>query len=87
MNPKYFKNGPWIHHATIKRGVKEYVVFRHQPSQKIYIEEVEGHRATFELKQIDDDEEWTDLYHFCTAAGLMEASSSKNEVKIATNDI
>lgn len=68
-----FSDGPAIHHATIKRGMKEYVVFRQASSNKIYIEEVEAHRATFVLKRIEDEEEFKEISAFCEAAGLLDA--------------
>lgn len=79
--PANFPNGPWIHHATIKRGFKEYIVFRHGPSGKIYLEEVEQQRATLVLKQVEDLNEWKDLYNFALAAGLLQVLGP--EVKIA----
>tara|TARA_Y100001938_G_C8031568_1_gene400935 strand:+ start:810 stop:1106 length:297 start_codon:yes stop_codon:yes gene_type:complete len=67
-----FVDGPAVHHATIKRGVKEYIVFRQQSSNKFYIEEVERNRVTLALKKIEDDEEWRDIAAFCKAAGLLD---------------
>tara|TARA_Y100000034_G_C6740581_1_gene328626 strand:+ start:184 stop:480 length:297 start_codon:yes stop_codon:yes gene_type:complete len=67
-----FEDGPAIHHATIKRRQKEYIVFRQASSNKIYIEEVERHRATFVLRKIEDDKEWADIMRFCEAAGLLD---------------
>ncbi len=74
-------NGPWIHHATIRRGFKEYIIFRHSPSGKIYLEEVEQQRATLILKQIEDINEWKDLYAFSLAAGILQVLGP--EVKVA----
>lgn len=71
--------GPWIHHATLKRGFKEYVVFRNALSNQVYIEEVEQHRATLILQKIEDDQEWQDLVSFAKAAGLLEIGK---EVKV-----
>lgn len=61
----------WTHHATIKRGFKEYIIFRHNPTGKIYLEEVETHRATLILKLIEDEQEWQDLHQFAKSAGLL----------------
>ena len=66
---------PVVHHATIKRRNKEYVVVRAQKSNKIYIEEVERNRATFALKEIESDAEWADVVRFCEAAGLLSMST------------
>lgn len=74
-------HGPWIHHATIKRGFKEYIVFRHQRTGKVYLEEVEQQRATLVLKQIEDQNEWDDLYSFCLNAGLLLVADDKIKIK------
>jgi len=83
--PDHLHNGPWIHHATIKRGLKEYIVFRNQASGKIYLEEVEQHRATLVLQEIKDDQEWKDLYHFARNAGLLAATGPEIKVANVTN--
>ena len=70
-----FDDGPAVHHATIVRGLKEYIVFRQATSNKIYIEEVERHRATFNLKRIEDDQEWAAIAAFANAAGLLDIGS------------
>lgn len=62
---------PVVHHATIKRRDKEYVLLRAKKSNKIYVEEVERNRATFVLKEIKSDAEWADVVRFCDAAGLL----------------
>lgn len=73
--------GPWVHHATIKRGFKEYIVFRQKSSGKIYLEEVEQQRATLVLKQIEDQNEWNDLYSFCMNAGLLLVMNDTVKIK------
>lgn len=78
---KKLPHGPWIHHATIKRGFKEYIVFRHQGTGKVYLEEVEQQRATLVLKQIEDQNEWDDLYSFCLNAGLLLVADDKIKIK------
>lgn len=70
-----FEDGAAVHHATIKRGLKEYIVFRQASSNKIYIEEVERNRAKFVLKRINDDKEWQEIALFCRDAGLLDISS------------
>ena len=72
--------GPWIHHATLRRGFKEYICFRQALTNKFYIEEVEQHRATLVLNKIEDDNEWNDLCSFCKDAGLLNIAG---EFKIA----
>jgi len=72
----------WIHHATVVRRGKEYLVFRHAELGSIYMEEIEQHRSTIILNKIEDDTEWADLYYFCEAAGLFNITG---EVKVADN--
>lgn len=79
--PDHLHNGPWIHHATVKRGPKEYIIFRHQASGKIFLEEVEQQRATLVLQFIKDNQEWKDLYDFALNAGLLAVMGP--EVKVA----
>ena len=66
-----FEDGAAVHHATIKRGLKEYIVFRQASSNKIYIEEVERNKANFSLKKIEEDSEWADLYRFLLERGVL----------------
>ena len=70
----------WIHHATIKRGFKEYIVFRNQRTGQIYLEEVEQHRATLVLHKIQDDNEWQDLHDFCKATGVLNVIDAGTKV-------
>lgn len=72
-----FEDGAAIHIATIKRGVKEYIVFKQQTSNATYIEEVEAHSATFRLNKIEDDQEWQAIALFCRDAGLLSMSGEK----------
>lgn len=74
------QGGPWLHHATINRGFKEYIIFRSIPTGKIYLEEVEQHMATLVLKQIEDDNEWSDLFMFARAAGLLDIMNQNLKV-------
>lgn len=80
LDPTYFKNGPWVHHATLKRRNKEYIVFRQASTNKLYVEYVEANRANLILKRIEDDEEWQDAVDFCEAAGLLKIGG---EIKAA----
>jgi|14_taG_2_1085336.scaffolds.fasta_scaffold00703_5 hypothetical protein len=72
-----FAEGAAVHHATIKRGFDEYVVFSNPQTNQVYIEKVENNRAKFNLVQITDDSEWQDLTSFCIAAGLMDITGPK----------
>ena len=40
LPPAIFCGGPWTHLATAKRGLREYVCILHEPTQKIYLEEI-----------------------------------------------
>lgn len=77
-------NGPWIHHATVMRGFKEYIIFRHKLTGKVYLEQVESHRASLVLQLIEDSQEWQDLHDFAKNAGLL--SIAGEEIKVANVD-
>lgn len=67
-----FGGGPWVHLATITRGLREYVVLLKQPSvtdpePKIYLEEIS---ATGQFHYIEDEELWRDLLYYATQKGL-----------------
>ena len=66
-----------IHHATIKRGLQEYVILASESSNQLYLNRVERNRATFALEQIKDDEEYKDLIAFLTASGIFEMGGPK----------
>lgn len=76
-----FKNGPWLHLATIVRGFKEYCCFKHIPSDKVYIEQVDPTEATL-FKHIQDYNEWNDLRMFLQQRGILACGVGK-EMKIA----
>ena len=81
LNPKIFGGGPWIHLATIMRGFKEYICFKHSKTDKVYIEEVlPSEKGLF--KQIEDNNEFADLQNFLTAHGILDLGINK-EFKIA----
>lgn len=63
-----FQGGPWTHLATVNRSLREYVCLLHEPSQKVYIEEIS---ATGHFHQIDDDELWQDLLNFLFSKGVV----------------
>lgn len=74
--------GPWIHLATIQRGLDEYIVFKQATTNKVYIEKVIRHLASLKLQLIKDDTEWSDLLSFCKAAGLLD-TDTKKEIKLS----
>lgn len=65
---KTFQGGPWTHMATVKRGLREYVALLHQPTQKIYIEEIS---VTGQFYEIEDDSLWSALVNFLVAKGVL----------------
>lgn len=68
LPPTQFKGGPWTHLATVNRSLREYVCLLHEPTQKVYIEEIS---ATGHFHQIDDDELWQDLLNFLFSKGIV----------------
>lgn len=63
-----FYGGPWTHLATVKRSLSEYVALLHEPSQKIYIEQIS---ATGHFHHIEDDSLWTALVQFLVSKGVL----------------
>ena len=81
LPPAIFGNGPWLHIATCVRGFKEYCCFKHVPTDKVYIEEVDPSSPTL-FKHIKDRNEWDDLYSFLQTRGILAFAAGK-EIKIA----
>lgn len=63
-----FQGGPWTHLATVKRSLREYVALLHEPTQKIYLEEIS---ATGQFYEIKEDELWSDLLQFLVSKGVL----------------
>ena len=63
-----FQGGPWTHLATVTRSLREYVCLLHQPTQKIYIEEIS---PTGHFHHIEDEELWHDLINFLFSKGIV----------------
>jgi hypothetical protein len=78
LPPLTFKGGPWTHLATVKRSLREYVALLHQPTQKIYIEEIS---ATGKFYQLEEDELWFDLVNFLVSKGLLGFTKDKEIVQ------
>ena len=75
-----FLNGPWVHLATITRGLKEYVVLlKNDGTSNVYLEEI---TATGHFKHIEDESLWRDLLFFATSKGLTGEVAGK-EIVIA----
>ena len=81
LPPKIFQGGPWIHMATVVRGLREYMCFKHQPSGKIYIEIVNPKNPAL-LEKITDEVEFEDLHGFLRMHGVLEVGAGK-EFKVA----
>ena len=81
LPPKIFGGGPWLHLATVVRGLKEYICIKHQISQKVYIEEVDP-TSKFLFKKIEDENEFQDLRRFLEQKAILAVATGK-EIKIA----
>jgi hypothetical protein len=65
---KVFRGGPWTHLATTTRGLKEYVCLLHDPTQKIYLEQIS---PTGRFYAIEDDSLWEELLQFLFSKGIV----------------
>ena len=81
---KIFGGGPWLHLATVVRGFKEYICFKHVPTDAVYIEEVDPKEPTL-FKKIQDDLEFNDLKDFLMSHGVLSIGINK-EFKDLQND-
>lgn len=91
LDPEVFGGGPWLHLATVRRGMREYMAFKHvdnahDPQRNphgapVYIEIVDPH--TIALNKIEDDAEWYDVAKFLQDAKLLEMGIRK-EMKLDT---
>ncbi len=68
LPPKLFQGGPWTHLATVTRSLSEYVALLHEPTQKIYIEQI---TATGRFIHIEDDSLWVDLVNYLVWKGVL----------------
>jgi hypothetical protein len=80
LDPKIFKGGPWVHLATVRRGLKEYCAFRPLKGRRAFIEEVDPTEPGL-FKQIEDDTEWKDLHSFLLDRGCLLISGIGHELK------
>jgi len=76
-----FGGGPWTHLATVKRGLREYVCILHDPSQKIYLEEIS---VTGKFHSIEDDSLWNELLQFFFSKGIV-GFVKDNEIIVGTD--
>ncbi len=63
-----FHGGPWVHMATATRSLSEYVALLHEPTGKIYLEEI---TATGRFVHIEDDKLWVALLNFLVEKGVL----------------
>ena len=75
---KTFQNGPWTHLATVNRSLHEYVAILHEPTQKIYLEQIS---ATGQFYQIEDDKLWQDLLRFLVSKGILGFDKDKEIIQ------
>lgn len=76
-----FQGGPWTHLATVNRSLREYVCILHDPTQKVYIEEI-GPTGTFHA--IKDDSLWNELLQFLFSKGIVGFVKDK-EIVVGTD--
>ena len=69
-----FYNGPWTHLATVKRSLNEYVALLHEPTQKIYLEQI---TATGRFNNIEEDALWQDLLNFLVYKRILGFAKDK----------
>ena len=74
LPPDMFMGGPWVHMATAKRSLSEYVALLHEPTGKIYLEQIS---ATGHFHSIDDDKLWIDLLNFLVDKGVLGFDKDK----------
>ena len=72
-----FQGGPWTHLATVNRSLSEYVVLLHEPTQKIYIEQIS---ATGHFHHIDDDSLWNALVQYLVSKGVLGFTKDKEMI-------
>lgn len=67
----------WMQHGYLKRGKKEYILYKEASSPEMYLEEVDIHGGDIILKKISDDSEWQDIMNYCINAGLVKIQLSQ----------
>jgi len=70
LDPDVFTGGPWLHLATVQRGLREYMAFKKTNSREVWIEIVDNQNQS--LEKIEDDSEWEDVAAFLHEAKLLE---------------
>lgn len=81
LNPNIFGGGPWLHLVSFVRGFKEYMCFKHIPTDQIYIEQVDPTSTTL-FKKIDSQAEFEDAQDFVRQLGHLDLGVDE-EFKVA----
>ena len=81
LDPRTFGGGPWLHLASVVRGFKEYMCFKHTPTDTIYIEELDASSPHL-FKKIKDEAEFRDLEAFLKSLGILSIGTNM-EYKVA----
>ena len=87
LNPKIFKNGPWLHIATVQTPPmnvggkvipsREFVCFKHVPSDKVYIEKLEL-TSNLVFEKIKDENLFNDIKNLLVEKGLLTFGVGKD---------
>lgn len=78
LPPETFQGGPWTHLATVKRSLVEYVALLHEPTQKIYLEQIS---ATGQFYHIEEDTLWVDLLNYLVSKGVLGFTKDKEIIQ------
>lgn len=88
-----FKNGPWLHLATVMTPVanlggkivpqREYICFKHVPSNQVYIEILDMTSPTI-FNKIESESMFNDIKDFLTEKGILSIGIGE-EFKFAKN--
>lgn len=76
LNPKIFSGGPWLHLVSFVRGFKEYICFKHVPTDQVYIESVDPTSPTL-FQKIESNSEFEDAQDFLRHKGYLDFSVNK----------
>lgn len=71
-------NGRFIHLATLKKGVRLFIVFVDESTLSLYIEEI----TTGQLQVINNDELFMSLHKFAGEQGLLQRVRKNDNIKL-----
>lgn len=80
FNAKLVPGGPWLHLATLLSTGREYCLFQHVPTGKVYLERVAKNQVNIVFEYIADENEYQELYQFAQEARLL---SPTEDFKVA----